>query len=187
MNIYVASPYQIPKGVPELWEEWSDRDRADLIQWRTDTVLQETAILQYSAWQVALPYFLYTPIGYESVLIDQVKDGLTTENRTNYRADGEYWMKVDRSIFGAMDQIVIIGMPGWTRSSGVLEEAKHFADKGCDVLLLLPGNRYNANAPTAVKNMNEILAEADIDFKYVKDENAFWDVADIIDTLETFE
>ena len=155
MRVYVASPYQIPSVLSQfLTSNCSQKDLEALVTWRAQATTALTAHLQRAAWVAKKPIFFYSPIAYETALIDS----LPLDKQTGYRGDGEYWMEVDRNILPSMDACVVLSIPGWTRSTGVWEEVNHFTDLiGAKVVRLTLSGETVCPASSTVHTLNKIF------------------------------
>lgn len=168
MNVYVASPYQIPSSLTAELAAIPKAARDAFIEWRALATLRLTARLQYADWQTRGHNFFYTPIGYEHFLSQEATQlslaDASIKNPAAFTEDGDYWMQVDRGIFPRMDAIVVLALPGWTRSSGVWEEVNHMRDDliGAKIVLYANSGDGSLIQYPATKAANEILSRNEV-------------------------
>lgn len=177
MNVYVASPYQVPFELRGFIDE---ANGAQLVEWRAKAALRQTARLQHAAWQLKSPIFFYSPIAYETAIIDALNI------LPAFRQDGAYWMLVDAGIMTRMDACVMLSLPGWSHSSGVREELEHFDNLiGAPIVQLLP-MLSNVPTPPEVSTINKILTKDEINRQPTKTSVSFADYADVVTHLSAY-
>lgn len=122
MIVYVASPFQVASAHRKLLTGYSESDLATFVRYRVRAVEQATARLQFEAHLQGASIWFYSPIAYENFMIDS----LTHPDIDAYRADAAYWLELDFKFLAIADAMIILGLPGYSASTGIEAERKRF-------------------------------------------------------------
>jgi len=119
MQIYLACPYshKDPKvKYPFHWEQI----KARILQARFNAVNQAAADL------MARGHIVFSPISHSHPI--SVQCGLP--------GDWEFWRQFDESFIAWCDEVHVLQLPGWDRSSGVQAEMEIARDLGKTIMFI---------------------------------------------------
>jgi hypothetical protein len=85
------------------------------------------AACRESAWLIARGVPVFSPIAHTHGIAEQSSVSNT---------DGDYWLKADQPMMDAAYGIIVVKLPGWEESRGVLHEIEYFGKAGKPIVYL---------------------------------------------------
>ncbi len=169
MRVYVASPYQLPQAYYSYVTADIDQSEIDrFIDHRARAAKNAAANLQLHAFSKGHSTWFYTPIGYEhSVILNELaKHPPLAAQASHMKLNHEYWINIDLKVLESMQGMVILGLPGWTLSTGIRKELAWMTGLVGAPIVTLPLSPRKAD-PTgydhiAIKILSERLHALDL-------------------------